>query len=97
MDKIEKHKQICDRLHGLYVAKNSDYGDSFKTTRDKYKDCILIRLNDKLSRLETLYGSEKIRVKDENIKDTLMDLANYCIMELIEMELDNNQPAKLSM
>ena len=47
----------------------------------------LIRLEDKLSRLDRLTSGAEQKVKDESIRDTLMDLANYTIMTL--MELDN--------
>lgn len=52
MEKIKVHKEICDRLHDTYVAKNADYGDSFAKVRAKYPEAILIRLEDKMSRLE---------------------------------------------
>lgn len=45
---------------------------------------ILIRLNDKLNRLETLMNGAEQHVSDESVEDTLLDLANYCIMELVE-------------
>ena len=84
MDKALIHKEICDKLNGTYRAKNSDYGDSFAKVRDAYPNAILIRLHDKLSRLESLLGGAKRQVADESIDDTLLDLANYCIMELVE-------------
>lgn len=46
-----------------------------------------IRLGDKLNRFKTL--SRKLdsqRVSDESLKDTLLDLANYAIMTVLEME-----------
>ena len=42
-----------------------------------------VRLQDKLNRLKTLIRNEA-RVKDESIEDTLLDLANYAIMEVVE-------------
>lgn len=88
--KIQIHKEICDNLNTLYSNKNADYGDSFKVVRDKYPHAILIRLNDKLSRLEQLYkiGEKEMKVKDESIEDTLRDLANYALMELTEIQYD---------
>jgi hypothetical protein len=35
-----------------------------------------------------MQGAEQ-KVKDESIEDTLMDLANYCIMELVERKMAN--------
>ena len=78
------HREICEELHRTYLKKNADYGDSFAKLRQKYPEAILIRLSDKLNRLKSLMGSGNIQVKDESISDTLLDLANYCIMEEVE-------------
>lgn len=78
------HWTICRDLHETYKAKNADYGDSFAMVREKYPNAILIRLNDKLNRLETLMNGAQQHVQDESVDDTLLDLANYCIMELVE-------------
>lgn len=46
-----------------------------------------IRLSDKLNRFKSLSRQEnEQRVTDESIKDTLLDLANYAIMTVLEME-----------
>lgn len=76
--------QSAKKLFETYKAKNADYGDSFAQVRQKYPNAILIRLNDKLNRLETLMNGAEQHVNDESIEDTLLDLANYCIMELVE-------------
>lgn len=86
--KEDVHSDICQMLHETYKAKNADYGDSFALVRGKYSNAILIRLNDKLNRLETLMNGGKQHV-DESIDDTLLDLANYCIMELVERRSDD--------
>ena len=75
--KLNIHAEICNNLHATYKAKNADYGDSFALVRKKYPNAILIRLNDKINRLETLMNGGKQHV-DESIDDTLLDLANYC-------------------
>ena len=86
--KVEIHKQIVLELNKLYEEKNADYGNSFTNTRNKFDNAILIRLNDKLSRLETLIMTGNQRVMDESIDDTLKDLANYALMELVERAID---------
>lgn len=83
MDKARKHSEITEELYEIYRAKNSDYGDSFGKLYEKFGlQSSVIRLWDKLNRLETLLGKE--RKVDESIDDSLMDMANYCIMTLIE-------------
>lgn len=66
----------------LYSKKNHDYGNSF----DKGMDNIGIaygvgRIYDKMNRLITL-TKKKAQIKDENIDDTLRDLACYSMMML---------------
>lgn len=87
MNKIEKHMEVCKRLNTLYEAKNADYGDSFGKSYKEYGlTMACIRLEDKLNRLKSLNFSKSAKVKDESLIDTLMDLANYSIMTIIELE-----------
>ena len=90
MNKVEIHKAICDRLNYTYKAKNADYGDSFAKLREEYPEAICIRLTDKLGRLKTLMRGSEQQVHDESIDDTLLDLANYAIMELTERKMQRN-------
>lgn len=89
MNKVEIHSQICKELTETYASKNKDYGDSFAIVRNEVPNSTLVRITDKYLRLKNLILSgEPNAVKDESIEDTLLDLANYCIMELIERELE---------
>lgn len=90
-EKVLTHEMICKTMTDLYEKKNHDYGDSFAKMRKEFDNAILIRIYDKYSRLKTLKGGAEQKVNDESIKDTLFDLANYCIMELVEMEMDKNE------
>lgn len=80
--------EVMSDMYYTYCKKNADYGDSFIKVRDKIPNAILVRLNDKLNRVETLMQNDNQQVKDESIDDTLKDLANYCVMELIERIVD---------
>lgn len=83
------HKDFCDTLNIIYRQKNHDYGDSFAKVRSVVPNAILVRLMDKLERLKTLLGKgEQAQVVDESIYDTLIDMANYCIMEVVERRLE---------
>ena len=86
MNKIEIHKNICDSLNDLYKKKNQDYGDSFGKSYKEYGlTMACIRLEDKLNRLKSLNKNGNAQVKEESIQDTLMDLANYAIMTIVEL------------
>ena len=84
------HEAICENLNTIYMQKNNDYGDSFAEMRKEYPNAILIRIHDKYARLKRLMSGIEQQVNDESIEDTLMDLANYCIMELVERERDKH-------
>lgn len=86
--KLERHKGICDEINDLYRKKNHDYGDSFhQTFLEEGFAMSRIRLNDKLSRFKTLSRKGTQEVSDESLRDTLIDLANYAIMTIVEMEV----------
>lgn len=88
-DKVQVHLEISTMLNEIYQRKNHDYGDSFAKLRNELPGAILVRIYDKYSRLKTLLQGVDQKVKDESIDDTLMDLANYCIMELVERKMTN--------
>ena len=91
VDKYDRHKNICNELHELYLKKNADYGDSFGRGFSEYGMIMpIIRLEDKLSRVKRLSLSIEQNVKDESIRDTLIDLANYAIMTIVELEESRN-------
>lgn len=86
MNNVEKHKEICNYLNNLYTKKNHDYGDSVHDTFLKYGlTSFLVRMEDKLNRARTLSQKEAL-VNDEKIRDTLLDLANYAIISVIELD-----------
>ena len=86
MTKYEKHIKICEELNEIYVNKNNDYGDSFGETFRKLGIISAVtRITDKTNRLQSLCRNQQ-KVNDESIRDTLMDLANYAIMTIIELD-----------
>ena len=94
--KFKIHSQICSDILEMYKKKNNDYGDSFARLREIFDSAILIRLYDKYHRLESLKDGTEQRVNDESVEDTLMDLAGYCILELIEIRLEKQNSKKES-
>lgn len=84
--KVARHYAICQKLNQVYKAKNHDYGDSFGNTYKKLGIISAVtRLSDKMNRLMSLAVSHDAQVKEEKIEDTLLDMANYAIMTLIEL------------
>jgi len=89
-DNVQMHQELVNYLHNLYIAKNTDYGNSVHDTYMKYGlVSYLVRIEDKLNRARTL--SQKGRmVNDEKLEDTLLDLANYAILAVIELKQEES-------
>lgn len=89
-NKAALHKTYLDALHKIYIAKNADYGDSFGESIKTFGFvAVVVRISDKYHRLESLLRKGDAQVKDETLKDTLMDMANYCVMLAMEVENEN--------
>lgn len=76
------YEEVMQKLHDVYVRKNSDYGDSFSKSLNKYGEvAAMVRIEDKKNRLDSLFGKENDRmVLNESLDDTIEDIANYFIM-----------------
>jgi hypothetical protein len=79
----QKMKECID----LYKKKNETYGDSFGKSVEKYGlIAALTRISDKFNRAENIILGAKNQVPDESLADTLVDMANYCLMTAYEIE-----------
>jgi len=91
-DKVVQHMSICEELNKLYECKNHDYGDSFhQTFMEEGMAMARIRLGDKFNRFKTLTKGQSQQVMDESVRDTLLDLANYAIMIVMEMDISEEE------
>jgi hypothetical protein len=81
----ERISELCDELKALLIRKNRDYDDSFSKQFAKYGVLSgLIRLDDKMSRLDNLVNGAKDTV-GESVEDTLLDAAGYAVLTLVEL------------
>ncbi len=84
-DNIIIFAYILDEMATLYEKKNRNYGDSFGETWTKLGPISgITRLYDKLNRAANLVKGEKNDF--ESLEDTFIDLANYSVMCLVEMQ-----------
>lgn len=85
------HQELLDYIHKLYITKNKDYGSSTHDTYIKYGfTSFLVRLEDKLNRARVI-SQNKANVADEKLEDTLLDLANYAILAVMELKGENDE------
>ncbi len=82
---------ITDQLKELHEKKNNDYSGAEYLSNllaakrmglEPWKG-VLLRIQDKVSRLETFSLFGNFKVEDEKVEDTLLDLATYSILFLI--------------
>lgn len=84
-------RRLTEVMADTYERKNADYGDSFGISVRKYGPiAALTRISDKFNRIENLILGGKSSVADEAIDDTLLDLANYCIMTFMALPRNEN-------
>lgn len=85
------HKEMMEKAHEITKQKNNDYAgvgdDPFANFRicESNNICstetgFLVRMSDKMARINTFVQSGTLLVKDESVEDTLLDLANYAIL-----------------
>jgi hypothetical protein len=81
----QRIEAICNEVRDLLIRKNHDYGDSFSKQFAKYGVLSgMIRMDDKMRRLETLIGGEEAQVA-ESVEDSVADLAGYALLTLVEL------------
>jgi hypothetical protein len=73
----EAAQQIADKVVSLCVKKHLDYGVTNITDFGEFG--VLVRLNDKVSRLKNLYKSGK-EPNNESLDDTWLDVIGYGII-----------------
>lgn len=73
----------------LFAKKNKDYGDAFA-------ECgtvgVLVRMQDKIRRCESISKHGITLVNTESLRDTLIDLMNYAGMAVMLLDEDGEVP-----
>ena len=79
---LENMKQVHDMKRHDYASQD-DVFKNFRTCEmagiPAWKG-VAIRIGDKFSRLMSFVKQNELKVKDESIRDTLIDMANYALI-----------------
>lgn len=84
--------KLLEQMAALHSRKNHDYAGTKDPLRNLKSSArlgldpvtgVLVRLQDKMSRLESFAQQGELLVKDESVEDTLMDLAVYSLLGII--------------
>lgn len=90
--KVERFKQLTGEMAALYARKNKDYGDSFTEMFKEWGSMYpMSRMQEKLRRATQILRSGEAQVTEEKVTDTLLDLANYALMTIMELKEDNGE------
>ena len=86
VNRVEQMVAVQKEGLELLKKKNKDYGDAFA----EYGPIgVLMRMGDKIKRLQNIEKNQITMIDDEKMRDTLIDLHNYAAMAL--MLLDEKQ------
>lgn len=93
---IRFHEEACRRMVEITKKKNADYTGGSDDPFNNFRHIgnlvqgmpsvceigFLTRMSDKFSRIGSFISKGRLEVADESVDDTLLDLANYCILML---------------
>ena len=83
MSRKEQMEKVQKEALDIFVKKNADYGDAFA----KHGIVgVLVRMDDKIQRGINISKNGVSLVKDESLRDTLLDLHNYAAMAIMLMD-----------
>ena len=95
MSDLNRFEKITSEMKDIYEIKNKNYGNSFSEQFKEYGlTSVCIRLDDKIRRLKSLNKqliAGNVNMDDESVRDTLVDLANYAILTVIELDKQSEE------
>tara|TARA_B100001540_G_C15693342_1_gene590344 strand:- start:538 stop:999 length:462 start_codon:yes stop_codon:yes gene_type:complete len=83
IDRVKQMTTIQNEAKELFKQKNADYGDAFA---DYGTVGVLVRMGDKIRRLQSITNKGINLVKEESLRDTLIDLHNYSAMAIMLLD-----------
>lgn len=82
-----KFGKVLSEMFDTYKKKNADYGNSFSETIQEFGYIPAVaRINDKLKRVKNIVKGNEMNIKNKSLRDNLMDIANYCVLTIVELD-----------
>ena len=89
MNDVQRFGRIQVELCDTFKSKNADYGNSFSQLYQEFGDngiiTAAVQISHKYHRFMNLAKGTSTKV-NESLRDTLLDLANYCILTVMELD-----------
>ena len=89
-DRVSQMQKVHHEAIDLFSRKNRDYGDAFANYGTVG---VLVRMGDKIMRLQSISKNGIQLVNDERLRDTLIDLHNYAGMAVMLLDEEQNVDA----
>jgi hypothetical protein len=83
IQRVSQMEAVQKEALELFTKKNTDYGDAFANYGTVG---VLVRMGDKISRLQSITKNQVTLVDDEKLRDTLIDLHNYAAMAVMLLD-----------
>ena len=81
-------RKAYDENYQTFLKKNTDYGSSFEESLNEFGEVAgIVRISDKYNRLVNLTKNENNVLESKS--DTLKDMANYCLMLAVWLEVND--------
>lgn len=98
---LASHKAIRDKMGTTTEAKNADYSGESDDAFQNFKlvqalgiadvpTAIMVRMSDKMARISSYLQLGSLKVSDESVMDSCIDLANYAVILAIWFENQKN-------
>tara|TARA_B100000242_G_C43010166_1_gene469659 strand:- start:1089 stop:1397 length:309 start_codon:yes stop_codon:yes gene_type:complete len=87
-NRVEKMRQVQNEGLELFKKKNADYGDAFANYGVVG---VLVRMGDKIARLQSITTKCVSLINTESLRDTLIDLHNYSAMAIMLLDEDKQK------
>ena len=84
MKSLDDFESILNEIRVIMVRKHQDYGPlNIANAPGGAMNGLLVRMHDKMARLENLYYKGDNTPNYESLEDTFIDMANYAIIGLL--------------
>ena len=91
VDRVVQMEKVQKEGLELFKKKNADYGDAFANYGVVG---VLVRMGDKIARLQSITTKSVSLVNSESLRDTLIDLHNYSAMAIMLLDEDKKNQEK---
>ena len=92
-DRVSQMQKVHAEAIDLFTRKNRDYGDAFAN----YGTIgVLVRMGDKIMRLQSISKNGIQLVNDERLRDTLIDLHNYAGMAVMLLDEEEKMEQEIN-